>query len=220
MPHKRLIKEVEQFLMPLYKVGTRTYYGFSWDYNNRWINSIQRENRYDNPGKLISSTTSTWAWDQSQRNPFNGWWEKDSRYEFGYDDQGYGTSIHKYRWNSDSDSWENEERITFNYESSSSPTEGKAHIWAVNLSNHPNPFNAGTELTFKLVTSGEVSLKVYDLRGKLIRTLLSSKNLPADEYRYRWDGKDQNGSVAPSGIYLYRLESGNRQISGKCLLVK
>lgn len=70
--------------------------------------------------------------------------------------------------------------------------------------NHPNPFNSGTVIGFQLPTSGEVSLRVYNILGQEIRTLVTGVLKPGT-HRVAWDGRDDNGVAVGSGVYLYRL---------------
>ena len=80
--------------------------------------------------------------------------------------------------------------------------------------NYPNPFNARTEIQFDLKSEANVRLKVYDILGRHIGTLLDS-NRPAGSYNIIWDAAD-----LPSGIYFYKLQAGDITESRKCLLLK
>lgn len=83
----------------------------------------------------------------------------------------------------------------------------------------PNPFNPSTQLRFDLPHSAAVRLGVYDLRGRLVRTLLRGEVLPAGSREIQWDGRNDQGLDAASGIYLLRLESdGQRQTQRAVLL--
>ena len=71
--------------------------------------------------------------------------------------------------------------------------------------NYPNPFNATTTIKFSLPASAYVSLNIYNVRGQQIRTLLAD-NKNSGQYVQTWDGLTDNGSLAPSGIYFYKLQ--------------
>jgi hypothetical protein len=71
----------------------------------------------------------------------------------------------------------------------------------------PNPVVRGTELAFSLEQPAQASLKVYDLTGKLVRTLVDG-SLAAGSHNARWDTRDESGRPVASGVYFYRLESG------------
>jgi len=62
--------------------------------------------------------------------------------------------------------------------------------------NYPNPFNPRTTLRFRLRQASEVSLRIYDARGRLVRTLLADAQKPAGEYEMVWDGRDEYGGEA------------------------
>jgi hypothetical protein len=76
--------------------------------------------------------------------------------------------------------------------------------------NYPNPFNPDTRFSFEITDPSFVTIKVYDLLGKEIRTLMNEYKA-ADVYsEVRWDGRDEFGNEAPSGIYIYRLTAGDK----------
>jgi len=83
--------------------------------------------------------------------------------------------------------------------------------------NQPNPFNGKTTIVFALPRAEFVRLKVYDLRGRCVRTLLSER-LPAGEYRQAWDGRDQGGRPVASGVYFDRLEAGSFHATRRMVL--
>jgi hypothetical protein len=75
--------------------------------------------------------------------------------------------------------------------------------------NYPNPFNPLTTLRFDYPAGGRVRLEVYDVAGRLIRTLLDA-DLPAGSHRAVWDGKDERGMGVASGSYFARLSVDGR----------
>jgi len=85
--------------------------------------------------------------------------------------------------------------------------------------NAPNPFNPSTVISFNLPRDGRVSLRVFDVRGRLVRTLVDG-NQPAGAHAVDWDGRDDRGAPAASGVYLYRLEAGGQARQRSMLLVK
>jgi hypothetical protein len=80
--------------------------------------------------------------------------------------------------------------------------------------NYPNPFNPTTQIAFALPKSGLTTLKVYDLLGREVTTLLD-RHLQAGDHRINFDA----GTLA-SGVYFYRLESGSLSATKKMLLLK
>jgi len=85
--------------------------------------------------------------------------------------------------------------------------------------NYPNPFNSATAVPFSLSQSGSVELTLHNLRGQKIRTLATGY-LPAGLHTARWDGRDDAGRPAATGVYYCRLRSGDRAVVGKLLLVR
>lgn len=84
---------------------------------------------------------------------------------------------------------------------------------------YPNPFNPQTRIQLALRTSGEASVKVYDVQGRLVRTLVDAV-LPAGRRDVVWDGVDDAGRAAPSGVYFVRLRHPDGQDQRRVSLVK
>ena len=85
--------------------------------------------------------------------------------------------------------------------------------------NYPNPFNPGTTISYQLSRTGQVTLKIYDLLGREVNTIVN-KSQPAGSYVAKWDGIDHLGKRVSSGIYMYTLEFGDFKESKKMLLLK
>ena len=85
--------------------------------------------------------------------------------------------------------------------------------------NYPNPFNPQTNLSFTLATSGRATLKIYNQKGQLVKTIVDN-DLAKGDYRYVWNGKDNNGHPVASGVYLFRLKSGSYSSTKKMVLMK
>ena len=73
--------------------------------------------------------------------------------------------------------------------------------------NYPNPFNPETHIVFELPKQSNVSLKIYNIQGQLIKTLANG-SYNAGFYKVTWRGKDTNGNPVSSGIYFYQLQTG------------
>ena len=86
--------------------------------------------------------------------------------------------------------------------------------------NQPNPFNPLTVVRYDVPKDGErVSIKVYDVEGRLVRTLVDGPQT-AGERRVAWDGRDNRGQNVASGIYFYRLKSASYQRTNKMALLR
>jgi hypothetical protein len=83
----------------------------------------------------------------------------------------------------------------------------------------PNPFHSSTLLGYSIPALGPARLTVYDVTGRLVRTLVEG-DIPAGHFTANWDGRDQSGHVLPSGIYFGRLEAGAEQRSVKLTLIR
>ncbi len=85
--------------------------------------------------------------------------------------------------------------------------------------NYPNPFNPYTVICYSLKSRGKVSLRVYNVLGQEVRRLFSGLQ-QGGVYRVIWDGKDEQGNDAGSGIYIIRLETGAFVQSRKMTLLR
>jgi hypothetical protein len=86
------------------------------------------------------------------------------------------------------------------------------------LQNYPNPFNAGTVIPFDLKSEGDWSLEVYNVAGQSVRTF--SGHDAAGQVQVSWDGRDNNDRTAASGVYFYRLTTGDYTSTRKMTLLK
>ncbi len=85
--------------------------------------------------------------------------------------------------------------------------------------NFPNPFNPRTRIDFHLEKPGQVRLVVYNAAGEKVR-ILAEGIFPEGKQSVIWDGLDDGGRQQVSGVYFYRLETGNRVVGRKMLLLK
>lgn len=77
--------------------------------------------------------------------------------------------------------------------------------------NHPNPFNNETIIKFSLPKSAKVKIQIFTINGQLIRHLVQGR-FPAGIHSFRWDGRDDRGTLVSSGVYLYQINSGENLI--------
>lgn len=85
--------------------------------------------------------------------------------------------------------------------------------------NYPNPFNPVTTISFGLPAQQRISLKIFDLRGSLVRTLASGA-FAAGIHELSWDGRNDSGEIASAGTYIYRLESEGGILTRKMIFLK
>jgi hypothetical protein len=85
--------------------------------------------------------------------------------------------------------------------------------------NRPNPFNPSTEFEFALPENGVAELRVFDVRGRVVRTLVSGE-LPAGNHRAAWDGTDERGRPVASGVYVAALAGPGVSESRRIVLTR
>ncbi len=85
--------------------------------------------------------------------------------------------------------------------------------------NYPNPFNAQTRINFYITEASKVSLKVYDIGGREVISLLDQE-LDWGNYKIAWDGKNKQGNVVVSGVYFYRLQAKNKKHATALVSIK
>jgi len=84
---------------------------------------------------------------------------------------------------------------------------------------YPNPAKEGLRINYALPKESQVSLKIYNVMGQLVRALREGKEKPGF-YAATWDGKDQQGRRVASGVYLYRMEAGEFRKTRKMVVVR
>lgn len=85
--------------------------------------------------------------------------------------------------------------------------------------NYPNPFNPTTAISYQLTASSFVTLKVYDLLGREVATVVNEMGTPGKQTAI-WNGKNDRGESVSSGIYLYQLRVGTSVMTRKMVLLK
>ena len=87
------------------------------------------------------------------------------------------------------------------------------------LGAYPNPFNPQTTISFDLAGEGQVQVRIFSARGRLVRHLLDGHQ-SAGRHHVVWNGRDDRNRSVASGVYFYRLEAGGKTFSGKVVLTK
>ncbi len=85
--------------------------------------------------------------------------------------------------------------------------------------NYPNPFNPSTTIRFALPEASEVSLRIYNLQGQLVREVVNSR-YETGRHSIVWDGKDARGLLVATGVYVYRLKAGEFVAKRKLVLME
>jgi hypothetical protein len=85
--------------------------------------------------------------------------------------------------------------------------------------NYPNPFNPATAITFYLPERSAVKLRLYDVRGRMVRELLSETRSEG-MHHFTWDGTDREGELVSSGVYFCILRAGKSRLTRKVILMR
>jgi len=85
--------------------------------------------------------------------------------------------------------------------------------------NYPNPFNPSTKIQVGIPEAGNTLIVIYNTLGQKVRTLTDEFHA-AGRFEVTWDGKDDAGRTVGTGVYLYRLVSGQKSMVKKMILVK
>lgn len=85
--------------------------------------------------------------------------------------------------------------------------------------NYPNPFNPNTSIRYELPADRKVELTIYNLLGQKVRTLVRGPQ-PAGEHTVEWNGKNDIGNSVASGVYIYRIETGEFVQARKMVLLR
>lgn len=86
--------------------------------------------------------------------------------------------------------------------------------------NYPNPFNPTTKVDFSIPKTASVTMKIFDITGREIKTLINNQTLMAGKYTVDWNSTDNGGRTVASGVYFYRVVSGNFVSTKKMMLIK
>jgi hypothetical protein len=87
--------------------------------------------------------------------------------------------------------------------------------------NYPNPFNPTTTIRYGIRQKSHVSLKIYNAAGQLVKTLVDDAQTPQSAgFKIEWHGESDTGTQVATGVYFYRLVTGNFQLTKKMVLLK
>ena len=106
--------------------------------------------------------------------------------------------------------------VTLTVEGSSADINEIANL---TLSNYPNPFNPETTISFEISEHRTASIDIYNLKGQKVKSLIN-KELKSGSHSIVWNGTDENGNQVPSGVYFYKLNTGEESVTKKMLLLK
>ncbi len=178
--------------------------GGSWENESRTQISYQE-------GKVNEELYQEWE---------SGAWVNIERTTTSYDSEDRPVLMVLFDWSGSA--WVESEQYIMNYEEYT-PVASQASVVSeqFSLSNYPNPFNPVTMIRVHLPDRETISLHMLDVRGRIVKTLIRNEVHASGFHSFQWHGRDDEGRLMPSGMYLIRLESEtHRQVTKRCLLIK
>jgi hypothetical protein len=85
---------------------------------------------------------------------------------------------------------------------------------------HPTPFDQSTVIRYAVPEATPVSIRVYDVAGRVVRVLVDSGHVGAGEHSVRWDGTNDRGTEVSSGVYFYRLDAGSHSMTRRTVFLR
>jgi len=86
------------------------------------------------------------------------------------------------------------------------------------VQNYPNPFNPSTKIVYSIENEGLIQLMIFDISGRIVRTLINENRLPG-EYSVLWNGRNDYGKRVVSGVYFYALQIGSQTTETKQMVM-
>jgi hypothetical protein len=193
----------------------------SWNYDKYTF-------EYDSKGKLVYDRVEEKYSRIISGEAFPGIWRPDEQNFYYYNDADNCTTIVSQNWDTNNGKWTDFAKYFYTYEevtnSNLSTFEPKIETpkesFQLNLTNSPNPFNQNTTINFELEKPAIVTLQIYDIRGKMVRTLLYKKEYHKGIHRSVWDGTNNSINSVASGIYFIRIQINQEQQIKRCILIQ
>jgi hypothetical protein len=88
------------------------------------------------------------------------------------------------------------------------------------VENYPNPFNSTTRIIFNLAENDKITINLYDILGRKIKTLVNDENYESGTYNFNWDGRDYNNLSVASGTYILKITGQKNNIAKKITILK
>jgi hypothetical protein len=187
-----------------YSQGLRTFVLRQNLSGTDWVDASRATYSYNANGLEIEFVGEEWTGAE---------WVYTMQGLYAYDANGNNTEVLTKNWNGSE--WVNFMKLTYNYQSVTDVEDNDITVKDFKLfNNYPNPFNPSTEIKFEIENSDFVELKIFDVLGNLVKTLVNQE-LASGTYVYNFDARELT-----SGIYFYRLLSGNFISTKKMTLTK
>lgn len=175
-------------------------------HNSEWRNGNKVNYSYDEKNNLIEDTYHNWM---------DTVWFALSKTLYTFDEKNNLIEELDQHQSSSNSGWEDNTRTLYSYVNITGVEDDLSIIKSFSLSNnYPNPFNPSTTIKYSIPEQSNVSIKVFDVIGREVSTLLNKKQQQGN-YEVEFDG-----SYLPSGIYFYRLQAGDFVETKKMILLK
>ncbi len=175
----------------------------------RWNTATEINNYgFEVERRKVSESMSSGAIEWSKVGFVNGAGTSNTEHTYSFADANVSSGTYVYRLKQiDNDG-------TYKYSGEAEVTIAVPKEFALNQ-NFPNPFNPSTTIAFDIPEQSQVTLKIYDLLGKEVATLVNNEVVAAGNHTKQW-----NASNIPSGVYFYKLIAGNYTATKKLVLMK
>jgi len=209
----------------------QVYYNQSWEdslrrsyeYNAQDLQTVVLiENKDNADWEYVSKTSTEYQNGNAVEEVYQTWqdeWVNEERITTSYDQQSRPEVMILFDWLGSA--WDESEQYLFDYDYQTSIDNEKKILPAnFHVSNFPNPFNLSTTVTVELPYKDTITLRVYDIRGRIMQTLIADKKVSAGTYTATWNGRNESGQIMSSGVYLIQLKGQQVTKVRRCLLVK
>lgn len=185
-----------------------------------WYDKNRTTQRYTT--KSFNNTTINYMSELIQQVCLDGVWINTARTTTTVIDvnPNYNSETISQIW---SDGWQNSERQLYSYKMAGTSLVADRILAApksFSLSNYPNPFNPSTTLSFTLPETDAITLRIFDVRGQWVATLLKDTRFPAGKHQQIWDGTNWQHQAVPTGVYFFQIENYAFRNTSWGLLVK
>lgn len=183
-------------------IAQSTYY----DWMNEWVLSDRETNTYSasTPYLMLMNMDEYWQ---------DNIWMQSSKTEYSYDENYNPVQTYNSYWDGD---WVPSEMSTIQWEFANTANDdpGAPSISEMNINAYPNPFGKELRIEMETKTMGDISYRIFNTKGQLIR------NLESKGTETVWDGRDNQGRSVSNGIYFIRARQQEKQVSARVLLLK
>ncbi len=208
--------EVEDYYRPkALSVGLSTFYASAG--NGQATLYWSTESEVNNLGYYLLRSTDGVNFERVNQNLIAGYGTSDTRHDYSYVDKGLDNGVTYIYKVVDVDMAGVQTAhgpITVTPQASS----GVPSEYALSQ-NYPNPFNSQTSISYAIPTASHVSLKIYNVLGEEVRTLVDADQ-QANTYQVTWDGRDAGGKQVASGVYFSTLKAGEFDATTKMVFLQ